>query len=177
VQVTAGEERNAFQTVDRRDVGLTLRIKPQITEGGSIRLQIFQEVSSVNAAQTTAGIIIDKRSVESTVLVDDGQIVAIGGLVQDSTTASIQKVPVLGDLPLLGALFRYDTKDQTKTNLMIFLRPVLIRDSTGYRGVTAERYKQMFEEQEKTQMPPHPLLPDMQAPRLPPMESPAPAAK
>jgi general secretion pathway protein D len=166
-----------FQTIERRDVGLTLRIKPQISEGGSVRLQIFQEVSSVDSTTNAAGIITNKRSVDSTVMVDDGQIVALGGLMQDSTTATVAKVPVLGDLPVLGGLFRYDTRGQTKTNLMVFLRPVVLRDSAAYGGVTAERYRQMLGEQEKNQLPSHPLLPDVQVPRLPPLVPAAPAPK
>lgn len=166
-----------FQTIERRDVGLTLRIRPQISEGGAVRLQIFQEVSSVQDRLNVAGIITNKRSIESTVLVDDGQIVALGGLVQDDTTATVDKIPVLGDLPLIGSLFRYDTRRQTKTNLMVFLRPLVLRDSTAYGGVTTERYRQLLGEQEKSQPPPHPILPDMQGPRLPPLGPSAPASK
>jgi len=156
-----------FQTIERRDVGLTLRVKPQISEGGSVRLQIYQEVSSVRDSTNAAGVITDKRAIESTVLVDDGQIVALGGLVQDSTSSGIEKVPLLGDIPLLGLLFRYETRKQSKTNLMVFLRPVVLRDSLSYRGQTAERYRQMLGEQEKSQMPPHPVLPEYPAPQLP----------
>jgi general secretion pathway protein D len=94
--------------------------------------------------------------------------------VQDSVTASVDRVPLLGDLPLLGALFRYDTRKQTKTNLMVFLRPLVMRDSTSYGGVTSERYRQLLGEQEKTQPPPHPVLPDFEGPRLPPIETPTP---
>ena len=166
-----------FQTIERRDVGLTLRIKPQISERGSVRLQIFQEVSSVDSQTNAAGIITNKRSVESTVLVDDGQIIALGGLVQDKVGAGSDKVPILGDLPLLGALFRYDTRTQTKTNLMVFLRPVVMRDSASYGGVTSERYRQMLDEQYRAQPQPHPILPDFQAPRLPALEPSAPAAR
>lgn len=166
-----------FQTIERRDVGLTLRIRPQISEGGAVRLQIFQEVSSVQNLSNVAGIITNKRAVESTVLVDDGQIVALGGLVQDSTTTTVDRVPLLGDIPLIGGLFRYDTRKQTKTNLMVFLRPLVMRDSTAYGGVTTERYRQLLGEQEKAQPPPHPILPDFQGPRLPPLPPAAPAAK
>ena len=156
-----------FQTVERRDVGLTLRIKPQISEGGSVRLQIYQEVSSVQDQTNTAGIITNKRSVESMVLADDGQIIVIGGLVQDGTSSTTEKVPVLGDLPLFGSLFRYDTRKQTKTNLMVFLRPLIMRESTSYAGVTSERYRDMLKEQERAAIPPRPVLPDIPAPRLP----------
>ncbi len=154
-----------------------MRIKPQISEGGAVRLQIFQEVSSVQDSSNAAGIITNKRAIESTVLVDDGQIVALGGLVQDNTSARGDKVPLLGDLPLLGALFRYDTRKQTKTNLMVFLRPLVMRDSAAYQGVTTERYRQLLGEQEKSQPPPHLILPDIQGPRLPPLEPAAPAEK
>jgi general secretion pathway protein D len=159
-----------FQTIERRDVGLTLRVKPQISEGGAVRLQIYQEVSSVQDRTNAAGVITNKRAIESTVLVDDGQIVALGGLVQDSTSAGMEKVPLLGDIPLLGLLFRYETRKQTKTNLMVFLRPIVMRDSASYGGVTAERYKQLLGEQEKSQPPPHPVLPDYPAPQLPPLD-------
>ncbi len=145
-----------FQTVERRDVGLTLRIKPQISEGGAVRLQLYQEVSSVQDQTNPAGIITNKRSLESMVLADDGQIIVIGGLVQDGTSSTTEKVPVLGDLPLFGSLFRYDTRKQTKTNLMVFLRPRVMRESTSYAGVTSERYRDMLREQERAAIPPRP---------------------
>jgi general secretion pathway protein D len=159
-----------FQTIERRDVGLTLRVKPQISEGGSVRLQIYQEVSSVQDQTNAAGVITNKRAIESTVLVDDGQIVALGGLVQDSTSSGIEKVPLLGDIPLLGRLFRYETRKQSKTNLMVFLRPVVLRDSASYRGRTAERYQEILGAQEKAKLPEHPVLPDYPSPQLPPLE-------
>ena len=167
-----------FQTIERRDVGLTLRIKPQISEGGTVKLQIFQEVSSVEEKLLNpAGVTTNKRAIESTVLVDDGQIVALGGLMQDSTSANVEKVPFLGDLPLIGSLFRYDSRKQTKTNLMVFLRPLVLRDSASYRGVTTERYQQLLGEQEKSQAPFSLVLPEFQGPRLPPLTPPAPPAK
>jgi general secretion pathway protein D len=157
-----------FQTVERRDVGLTLRIKPQISDGGAVRLQIYQEVSSVQDQTNPAGIITNKRSLESMVLADDGQIIVLGGLVQDSTGSTSEKVPVLGDLPVLGSLFRYETRKQAKTNLMVFLRPLILRDSASYRGVTADRYRDMLGEQERVAIPPSAVLPDIRTPRLPP---------
>jgi general secretion pathway protein D len=157
-----------FQTIERRDVGLTLRIKPQISEGGTVRLQIYQEVSSVQDRLNLAGIITNKRSVESMVLADDGQIIVIGGLVEDSTSSTMEKVPLLGDLPVLGAIFRYETRKQTKTNLMVFLRPLILRDSASHQGVTSERYREMLEQQERATIPPSSVLPDIQTPRLPP---------
>src|SRR5581483_3742700 len=95
-----------FQTIERRDVGLTLRVKPQITEGGSVRLSIYQEVSRVEDTTNTAGIITNKRSLESSVVIDDSQIVVLGGLMQDSFTDSSDKVPLIGDVPVVGQLFR-----------------------------------------------------------------------
>jgi general secretion pathway protein D len=88
--------------------------------------------------------------------------------VQDSTSSTNEQVPLLGNLPVLGALFRYQTRKQTKTNLMVFLRPLIMRESTSYRGVTSERYRDMLQEQERSAMPPSMVLPDIQAPRLPP---------
>jgi len=159
-----------FQTIERKDVGLSLRVKPQISEGGTVRLQIFQEVSSVQDQANPAGIITNKRSIESTVLVDDGQIIALGGLVRDSTSITVEKVPLLGDIPFLGYLFRYDTRKLSKTNLMVFLRPVVLRDSAAYGGFTAERYRSMLGEQDKAKPPAHPVLPDYPGPQLPPLD-------
>src|SRR5258706_375708 len=107
---------NPFQTVERRDVGLTLRVRPQISESGTIKLVIYQEVSSVQDSTNPAGIITNMRAIETNVLVDDGAIVVLGGLVQDSLTGKTEKVPVLGDIPLIGGLFRYESRQQQKTN-------------------------------------------------------------
>jgi len=165
-----------FQTVERRDVGLTLRVKPQISEGGTVRLQIFQEVSSVDATTANpAGVTTNKRAVESMVLVDDGQIVVIGGLIQDSVKDGVEKVPVLGDIPLLGALFTYKTRARTKTNLMVFLRPTVLRDAQRAESLTGSRYDYILGEQIKAAPPPRPPLPDMDPPTLPPRQG-APAA-
>ena len=134
---------NPFQTIERRDVGLTLHVKPQISEGGTIRLQIYQEASAVvgSAESAAAGnSVTTKRSIESMVLVDDGAILALGGLVEDSYSGGEEKVPVLGDLPFAGSLFRYDTRKRSKTNLVVFLRPVILRDRDSYAALTDSRY-------------------------------------
>ena len=157
-----------FQTVERRDVGLTLKIKPQISEGGTVRLQIYQEVSSVQDNTNPAGVITNKRSVSSMVLVDDGQIVVIGGLIQDQVSDSVQKVPLLGDIPLLGHLFRYKTRSHNKTNLMIFLRPTVVRDSQRADVYTGARYDYILGEQQKSRPASHAILPDIESPVLPP---------
>jgi general secretion pathway protein D len=164
-----------FQTIERRDVGLTLRIKPQISEGGSVRLQIYQEVSSVDNTTVTnpGGVTTNKRSVESTVLVDDGQIVVIGGLIQDTVGDSVQKVPVLGDLPGIGGLFQYKTRSRTKTNLMVFLRPTLVRDAQRADPFTSERYDYILGEQGKAKPAPSAVLPNFPSPTLPPRQPPA----
>jgi len=163
-----------FQTIERRDVGLTLRIKPQISEGGTVRLQIYQEVSSVvdTVVPDPAGVTTNKRAVATTVLVDEGQIVVIGGLIQNTVNDGVQKVPVLGDLPLIGGLFRYKTRSYNKTNLMIFLRPTLVRDSKRADAFTGERYDYILGEQKKAQPAHDPILPDMESPMLPPRTAP-----
>lgn len=164
-----------FQTVERRDVGLTLRVKPQISESGTVRLQIYQEVSSVQDKTNPAGVITNKRAVASTVLVDDGQIVVIGGLIQDAVTDTMEKVPVLGDIPVLGALFRYQKRSRSKTNLMVFLRPTLVRNSASTDAFSSERYDYILGEQLKAKPKPSVVLTDLDSPSLPPRSSPPPA--
>lgn len=159
-----------FQTVERKDVGLTLRIKPQISEGGTVRLQIYQEVSSIDDKTNLAGVITNKRAVTSTVLVDDGHIVAIGGLIQDSVIDGVSKIPVLGSLPLVGSLFRYKTRKHNKTNLMIFLRPTLIRDGVRSDALADDRYDYILGEQEKAKPVHDAVLPDVESPKLPPRQ-------
>jgi general secretion pathway protein D len=132
----AGATVNPFQTIERRDVGLTLRIKPQVAEGKSVKLKIFQEVSDIQNAAFAAGIITNKRSIESTVLVDDGQIIVLGGLIQDDVQSVQDKIPLLGDIPGIGLLFRYETRTRIKTNLMVFLRPVVLRDVAAADPIT-----------------------------------------
>ncbi len=136
-----------FQTIERRDVGLVLRVKPQITEGGAIRINMYQEVSRVES-QTTSGPILQKRAMDSTVTVDDGSIAVLGGLIQDQLSDGSSKVPIAGDLPVLGPLFRYDTRQRTKTNLMIFLRPVVLRSPEDGQRLTSERYDYLRGQQE-----------------------------
>jgi general secretion pathway protein D len=138
-----------------------------------VRLQIYQEVSSIQDQTNPAGVITNKRAVGSTILVDDGQMVVIGGLIQDTVIDGMQKVPVLGDIPLLGGLFRYKTRSRAKTNLMIFLRPTLVRDSRRADAFTGERYDYILGE-EQTAKPAHDaVLPDLESPTLPPRTAPA----
>jgi general secretion pathway protein D len=134
-----------FQTFDREDVGTTLHVKPQITENGVIKLQLYQESSSVeaNSLTSTSGPIIDKRSIQSTVLSDDGQIIVLGGLIQDNYSDGDSKIPYLSNIPVLGALFRSENKARTKTNLMVFLRPVIVRDARQSQAISLNRYDYM----------------------------------
>ncbi len=133
---------NPFQTVERKDVGLTLRVKPQISEDGTIKMQIFQEVSNVDPASvnTLTGLITNKRSIESNVVVDDGSIVVLGGLLTDTFSGSQQQVPVLGNIPYLGNLFKNQNRTRSKTNLMMFLRPVVVRDGESTERLSLDRY-------------------------------------
>ncbi|MBB5605739.1 general secretion pathway protein D [Janthinobacterium sp. S3M3] len=142
---TAGTNTNPFQTIDRKDVGLTLKVRPQISEGGTIKLSIYHETSSVDQATATAvsGITINNRVIENSVLADDGQVIVLGGLIQDSTSDNAEKVRGLGDIPVLGNLFRYQTRSRTKTNLMIFLRPVIVRSKEQSGSLASDRYDYM----------------------------------
>jgi general secretion pathway protein D len=159
---------NPFQTVERRDVGITLRVRPQISESGTIKMVIYQEVSSVQEPVAPTGIITNMRAIETNVLVDDGAIVVLGGLVQDTLSNGTEKVPLLGDLPLIGGLFRYETRRQQKTNLMVFLRPYIVRDDSDLRGVTTDRYERMRLLQEITKPAESAVLPGMDPAVLPP---------
>ncbi|UZG43848.1 type II secretion system secretin GspD [Caldimonas thermodepolymerans] len=165
-----------FQTIERKDVGLTLRIRPQIGENGTVRLTIFQESSNVIAANvpgtTNAGPATTKRSIESTVVVDDGQIIVLGGLMQDSYEDGRSKVPVLGDLPVLGGLFRSETRTREKRNLMLFLRPVIMRDQEAATRLSLDRYDLIRAQQRETQPSPRLLVPVNEAPLLPPISIP-----
>jgi len=129
-----------FQTFERHDIGLQLRVKPQISESGTVRLTIYIEDSTVASVSATAGVTLNKRSFETSVIVEDGNFVVISGIIQDQVTENQNKVPLLGDIPVLGALFRYDSREHVKTQTMIFLRPTVIRDETASHSVTADRY-------------------------------------
>lgn len=140
---------SAFNTFDRRDVGVTLHVKPQITTDGVLKLQLYQEDSSVDTTTTNnpGGVTINTRSIQSTILADDGEIVVLGGLMQDNYTTSNSKIPLLGDIPWIGQLFRSESKTRTKTNLMVFLRPVIVRDKATSAAISNERYDYLREQQ------------------------------
>ncbi|MCL4746525.1 MAG: type II secretion system secretin GspD [Burkholderiaceae bacterium] len=165
---TGGASVNPFQTIERRDVGTTLRVRPQVSESGTVRLQIFQEVSNVSS-QTAQGLITNRRAIESNVLVDDGQIVVLGGLIEERVEGGEQKVPGLGDVPVFGQLFRYDNRKRVKTNLLVFLRPVVVRDANSAHGVTIDRYDYIRQLQGDSRLPPHWILPQFPPSDLAPM--------
>jgi general secretion pathway protein D len=160
---------NPFQTIERKDVGLTLRVKPQISENGTVKMQIYQEVSRLDSASLSSatGLITNKRSIESSVLVEDGSIVVLGGLLQDDYGNSQEKVPGLGDLPLLGNLFKSESRTRKKTNLMVFLRPVVMRDAAATDSLSMNRYEQMRGSQTESQPVPNSAVPVTGAPVMP----------
>jgi len=160
---------NPFQTFTRQDIGVALRVRPQVAEAGAVKLGIYQEVSSIRDENNANGIILNKRALESQVVVDDGQIIVLGGLISDDVNSTVQSVPVLGSIPVLGWLFRYTTRQRDKTNLMVFLRPLVIRDSTAAAHIIGERYEYIREIQGSQRLPPSALLPDMPTPQLPPL--------
>jgi len=156
---TGGTTTNPFTTIDRKDVGTALRIKPHISEGGTVRLEISQEVSAVvpSTAANQNGPTTSKRSLDTNVLIDDGEIIALGGLIGDDNENNVQKVPFLGDLPYIGNLFKYQSGSRTKTNLMIFLRPTIIWDKDQSANIAADRYDYMRKVQTAVQPPPSTL--------------------
>lgn len=141
-EVLSGNNDNPFRTIDRQDVGIQLTVRPQINSGGGITLGLKQEVSSVNGTVSSNNdeLVLNKREVETNVVVDDGAMVVLGGLLDQSNEARLEKIPVLGDIPGLGALFRSRSRNSSKTNLMVFLRPTIVRNGVDAQRHTAQRY-------------------------------------
>lgn len=137
---SSGSSVDPFQTIQRQDVGITLKIKPQINEGDAVVMQIEQEVSSIASDAQASDIITNKRSIKTNVLAQDGQIVVLGGLIEDRVRQSEQKVPLLGDIPILGYLFRSTSSNVEKANLMVFIHPKILRDSGATDSYTASKY-------------------------------------
>lgn len=161
---------NPFQTIERKDIGLSLRVKPQISEGGTVKMAIYQENSSVSTT-SDAGLITNKRSIDTNVLVDDGQIIVLGGLIDDNMQEGVVKVPGLGDIPILGNLFKYQKRTRKKTNLMVFLRPTVIRSNEQSVSLTTNRYDYIRNAELEAQPENKLTLPNMGAPLLPPMQN------
>ena len=166
---SSGGSVNPFQTIERKDVGLTLRVKPQISENGTVKMAIFQEVSSVDPASINAGsgLITNKRSIETNVLVEDGSVVVLGGLLQDEFAGNEAQVPGLGDIPLFGNLFKSESRKRKKTNLMVFLRPVVVRDAVAADALSLDRYDLMRTNQQQAQPVRNVLVPITGSPVLP----------
>jgi general secretion pathway protein D len=170
---------NPFQTIERKDVGITLRIKPQIGESGTVRLQIFQESSDVITQATgtgNTGPTTSKRSIESNVIVDDGAILVLGGLIEDRFEDNNSKVPLLGDIPIIGSLFRSESRTKRRTNLLVFLRPIVMRTAEDANKLTLDRYDLIRGQQKEVQPKSHLFLGAGDAPILPPQRTPESAA-
>lgn len=154
IPITTGEalgtaNTNPFRTIERQDVGIKLEVRPQINVGKNIKLYIKQEVSSILGPVTTNSteLITNKREIETTVMAEDGEIIVLGGLIEQDEQITLDKVPLLGDIPLIGRAFRNEEKSRTKTNLMVFLRPMIIKDAAHMGDVTARKYNLMRREQ------------------------------
>jgi general secretion pathway protein D len=175
---TSGSTVNPFQTVERKDVGLTLKIKPQIGEGGVVRMTVFQENSSVvaNSTSNANGPTTNKSSVETTIVADDGQIMVLGGQMKDQYDGGQDKVPLLGDLPGLGNLFRSESRKRSKSVLLVFLRPVVLRDAQTAQSLTLDRYEAIRAEQQGAQPTPSQVMPINAGPVLPPAKTDKPGA-
>ena len=142
---TQGGVANPFQTIERKDIGLKLRVKPQISDGGMVRLNLYQEISSLarNPGVQGADLITNKRSIKTTVLARDGQMIVLGGLMRDDSIASVQRVPCIGAIPILGEPFKFTENQHRKTNLMVFLRPHVLHTAADSDGLTRERYERL----------------------------------
>ena len=156
-----------FQTVERKDVGLTLKVRPQITAGNTIKMDVYQEVSSIASTSNSAGIITNKRSIQTAVLVNNGQTIVLGGLMQDNVSENNSKIPGLGDIPGLGALFRSNSRQMQKTDLMVFLRPIIVRTEGEGNSISQRRYDSMQNLQTQSQLPRQFGMPNLPGPILP----------
>jgi general secretion pathway protein D len=162
---------NPFTTFERKQVGIRLKVKPQINEGDAIRLDIEQKVDGISAGSAGAGnVVTSERSIHTAVLVDDGRALVLGGLIKDDLVETEQKVPLLGDIPLLGALFRYKSVQKVKTNLMVFLRPTILRTKDDSLNLTRSKYNYIRDKQVELDKMGVNLLSDENHPVLPPAE-------
>ncbi|GAB3473230.1 type II secretion system secretin GspD [Massilia terrae] len=175
---TSGTNTNPFQTIDRRDVGLLLKVRPQISEGGTIKLAIYHENSSVDQSTLTSpsGITTNVRAIESNVLADDGQIIVLGGLIQDTEGDNEERVPGLSSIPVLGNLFKNRTRSRVKTNLMVFLRPIVVRSKEATSNITMDRYDWIRAAGQNQYPSGGGLLQDLGAPVLPQLSNGQPPA-
>ncbi len=158
---------NPFQTVQREDVGLSLKVKPQINEGNAVKLEIEQEVSSIDTSASASDIVTKKRTIKTVVMVEDGDTIVLGGLIDESLQQTEEKVPILGDVPLLGALFRANGTTKLKRNLMVFLRPVIMRDAATNTKIASSKYNYFRAQQIDMKQKGISLMPDDVTPILP----------
>ena len=163
---TGANNANPFQQVQRQDVGIKLKVTPLINEGDAVQLQIEQEVSSVSGA-TSVDISINKREIKTTVMVDDGGTIVLGGLIDEEIQESVSKVPLLGDIPILGNLFKSTSTQKRKRNLMVFIRPTIIRDGITSNEISLRKYNYIRAQQLKRQADGVPLMPFTDSPELP----------
>lgn len=163
---TGSNNSNPFQTVERQEVGIKLKVTPQINEGNAVQLLIEQEVSSVSGA-TSVDISINKREIKTTVIVDDGGTIVLGGLIDEDVQESVSKVPLLGDIPILGHLFKSTSTSKRKRNLMVFLRPRIVRDGITMNEISRRKYNYIRAEQLKRQQEGVTLMPNAEQPALP----------
>jgi general secretion pathway protein D len=175
---TGSGSTNPFQTVERKDVGLTLRVKPQIGENGTVRMNIYQENSAVvsNTTSSSNGPTTDKSAIETAVVVDDGQIMVLGGLLKDEYADGEDRVPGLASIPLIGGLFRSENRKRVKTNLLVFLRPVVMRTQEDATALTMDRYEAIRARQQQAQPSASAVLGINASPVLPEVKRPAPPA-
>ena len=171
---------NPFTTYERKDVGTLLKIRPQINENGTIKMPVYQENSAVKSNNSSAlsGPTTTKRSIESNVLVEDGAIIVLGGLIADEYGQTQERVPLLGDIPLIGNLFRNTARSRKKTNLMVFLRPTVLRDASSTNQFSQDRYEAIRGVQQDNQPDPNVLMRNVSAaPVLPQRLPPAPQSQ
>ena len=163
---TGSNNTNPFQSVERQEIGIKLKVTPQINEGNAVQLLIEQEVSSISGA-TSVDILINKREIKTNVIVDDGGTIVLGGLIDDDVQESVSKVPILGDIPFIGNLFKSTTTSKSKRNLMVFIRPTIIRDGVTANDISRKKYNYIRAEQLKRQSEGIPLMPFSENPALP----------
>ncbi|MGE3479819.1 MAG: type II secretion system secretin GspD [Gammaproteobacteria bacterium] len=165
-----GNVTNPFQTISRENVGITLKVKPQINEGDAVKLDIEQTIDSLSTAAGAVDLITNTRSIKTSIIVDDRQVVVLGGLIRDDVQESVQKVPLLGDIPLLGMLFRSKTATKNKTNLMVFLQTTILRDATMMNRLTGSKYNYIRDIQLDTRKKGLLMMPNDEAPVMPALD-------
>jgi len=160
---------NPFQTIQREDIGIKLKVKPQINEGNAVKLDIEQEVSSISPSSSASDIVTNKRNIKTTVIVEDGNMIVLGGLIDEELQQTTKKVPWLGDLPIIGGLFRSESAKKVKRNLMVFLRPTIVRDADSENSISSNKYsymrikqlEQRLKQSTLTNIEQVPVLPDL----------------